>query len=223
MQLARPSYVPATPPAPEPMHTQQETLVETPPASPPLNLRGHRFAPLTYEAMSAEQRSMTDQVLAGQRASMQGPYNVFLRSPQMGQLAQQFGAHTRFHSSLPLKLNELAILLVARFWRCEFVWWAHARIALDNGLAPTVVQAICADQPPPELAADEALVYAFASELLAQRRVSDDTYTALVARFAERGAVDLMGTMSYYALVSMALNVDEYPLPDGAVPVFTDV
>ena len=114
------------------MHTQQETLVETPPASPPLNLRGHRFAPLTYEAMSA-------------------------------------------------------------------------------------------DQPPPELAADEALVYAFASELLAQRRVSDATYTALVARFAERGAVDLMGTMSYYALVSMALNVDQYPLPDGALPVFTEV
>ena len=27
-----------------------------------------------------------------------------------------------------------------------------------------------------------------------------------------------MGTMSYYTLVSMALNVDQYPLPEGAEP-----
>jgi hypothetical protein len=27
-----------------------------------------------------------------------------------------------------------------------------------------------------------------------------------------------MATMSYYTLVSMALNVDAYPLPDGVAP-----
>ncbi len=196
----------------------------TSPASPPqLHLRGNRFAPLTYEAMTDAQRRMTDNVLTGQRGSMQGPYNVLLRSPELGQLAQQLGAHVRFNSSLPLKLNELAILLVARFWRCEFMWWAHARIAQDNGLAAATVQAICADQIPANLAADEALVYAFCQELLTSRRASDATHAALVARFGEPGAVDLMGTMGYYTLVGMALNVDQYPLPDGASPVFSGV
>ena len=31
-------------------------------------------------------------------------------------------------------------------------------------------------------------------------------------------AVDLMGLTGYYQLVSMLLNADRYPLPDGAQP-----
>ena len=189
---------------------------------PQLDLRGKRFKPLTYEAMTPAQRRMTDSVLSGQRGSMQGPYNVLLRSPELGQLAQQFGAHTRFNSSLPLKLNELAILLVARFWRCEFVWWAHSRIAIESGLAPALVQAIRDARQPADMPPDEAVVYRFCHELISTRRVSDASHAALVARFGEAGAVDLMGTMSYYMLVSMSLNVDQYPLPEGAQPVFTN-
>lgn len=194
-----------------------------PPPVPQLDLRGNRFKALTYETMTPAQRRMTDSVLSGQRGSMQGPYNVLLRSPELGQLAQQFGAHTRFNSSLPLKLNELAILLIARFWRCEFVWWAHQRIALDNGLAPELVAAICAERIPPDMAPDEAVVYEFCHELITTRRVSDATHAALVARFGEAGAVDLMGTMSYYTLVSMSLNVDQYPLPEGAHVEFKSI
>ena len=182
----------------------------------PLNLRGHRFKPLTWETMTPAQLTMADSVMAGQRASMQGPYNVLLRSPDLGNLAQQFGAHTRFKSSLPLRLNELAILLVARFWRCEFVWWAHRQIAIDSGLSPDLIDAILAGRRPIDLAAEEAVVFGYCHELIETRRVSDASYAALAAHFGEAGAVDLIGTMSYYTLVSMSLNVDQYPLPEGA-------
>jgi 4-carboxymuconolactone decarboxylase len=166
--------------------------------------------------MSPAQAALADKVLSGQRGSMQGPYNVLLHSPALGDLAQQFGAHTRFQSSLPLKLNEMAILLVARFWRCEFVWWIHRQIALDNGLSRALVDAILERRTPSDLPSDETVVFAFCNELIGKRRVSDATYKRLVEVFGENGAVDLMGTMSYYTLVSMALNVDEYPLPEGA-------
>ena len=186
----------------------------------PLNLRGTRFKPLTWEAMTPAQLAMVDSVMAGKRGSMQGPYNVLLRSPELGNLAQQFGAHTRFNSSLPLRLNELAILMVARFWRCEFVWWAHRQIAVDSGLPVGLVDFILNGQAPAdlpvELAVPEASVFTFCHELIETRRVSDATYAALVAQFGEAGVVDLMGTMSYYTLVSMSLNVDQYPLPEGA-------
>ena len=186
----------------------------------PLNLRGTRFKPLTWETMTPAQLAMVDSVMAGKRGSMQGPYNVLLRSPELGNLAQQFGAHTRFNSSLPLKLNELAILMVARFWRCEFVWWAHRQIAIDSGLPVGLVDSVLAGQAPADLPVDlavpEASVFAFCHELIETRRVSDATYAALVAQFGEAGVVDLMGTMSYYTLVSMSLNVDQYPLPEGA-------
>ncbi len=187
---------------------------------PALYLRGTRFKPLTWDTMTPAQLNMVDSVLSGKRGSMQGPYNVFLRSPELGNLAQQFGAHTRYNSSLPLKLNELAILMVARFWRCEFVWWAHRQIAIDNGLSVALVDLVLGGLAPADLpvetAVPESAVFAFCHELIETRRVSDVTYAALVAQFGEAGVVDLMGTMSYYTLVSMSLNVDQYPLPEGA-------
>ena len=42
---------------------------------------------------------------------MGGPFNALLRSPEMGDLAQQLGAYIRFHSSLPRQLNEMAIIM----------------------------------------------------------------------------------------------------------------
>ena len=88
--------------------------------SPDLKLRGDRFKPLTYDQLNPEQKMLADHVLAGDRGSMNGPYNVFLRSPEMGDLAQKFGAYTRFHTSVPKKLNEFAILITARFWTSQY-------------------------------------------------------------------------------------------------------
>jgi 4-carboxymuconolactone decarboxylase len=187
-------------------------------AVPQFELRGNRFKPLTWDTMTPVQQRMTSNVLAGKRGVMQGPYNVLLHSPELGDLAQKFGAHTRFNSSLPLAFNELAILLVARFWTCQFVWWIHRRIAEEAGLPKDLTQAIATVHAPPAMTGELQAVYAFCNELLQTRRVSDASYAALTKHFGEAGAVDLMGTMSYYTLVSMALNVDQYPLPEGAEP-----
>ena len=187
-------------------------------ARPQLNMSGNRFKPLTWETLNPAQLKMVEGVMTGKRGSMQGPYNVLLRSPELGNLAQQFGAHTRFNSSLPLALNELAILLVARFWTCQFVWWAHRRIACEAGLDETLIQAIALGQSPQNLSDNISAVYDFCDELLKTRAVSDGPYAATVKLFGEAGVVDLMGTMSYYTLVSMSLNVDRYPLPEGVSP-----
>ncbi len=189
-------------------------------ARPALNLRGQRFKPLTWDTMTPDQVRMVESVLTGKRGSMQGPYNVLLRSPELGDLAQKFGAHTRFNSSLPLALNELAILIVARTWTSQFVWWAHRAIAIEAGLDRDLIQDIAAGRVPRGLARlphDVAAVYGFCQELQTNRKVSDATFAELVRHFGEAGVVDVMGTMSYYTLVSMALNVDQYPLPAGAV------
>jgi 4-carboxymuconolactone decarboxylase len=187
--------------------------------APTFELRGHRFKPLTWETMSEAQQAMTRAVLSGKRGAMQGPYNVLLRSPVVGNLAQQFGAQTRFDSSLPLALNELAILMMARHWTAQFVWWAHRTIAEQAGLPADLVQCIAQGRDAPKgLAPEVSAVYRFCRELIDQRQVSDVTYADAVAHFGERGVVDLMATLGYYTLVCMSLNVDQYPLPDGAQP-----
>lgn len=187
-------------------------------AEPQLNLRGDRFKPLTYAELTPEQKALADHVLAGPRHSLNGPYNAFLRSPEMGDLAQAYGAYTRFKSSVPHKLNELAILITARFWTSQYEWYSHHKYGLEAGLSPALIADLAAGKRPASLDQDEAIVYDFCHELLETRQVSDATFKATVDRFGERGAVDLIGVMGYYHLVAMALNTDRYPMPDGVKP-----
>ncbi len=183
-----------------------------------LKLVGDRFKPLTYDTMTPEQRKMTDDVLSGERGGMAGPYNVLLRSPEMGDLAQKFGAYTRFHSTVPKKLNEFAIIITARHWTSQFEWYAHKRAALQAGLNPAVVDAVAAGKRPVSMQHDEEVVYNFCSELLATKQVSDASFDAAVKLLGERGVVDVIGVMGYYQLVSMLLNSDRYPMPNGTTP-----
>ncbi len=186
--------------------------------APRFTLRGDRFKPLTWDEMTPAQKTMVEHVLAGKRGSLNGPYNVLLRSPEMGDLAQQFGAYTRFDSSIPHKLNELAILVTARFWNSQYEWYAHHKYGLAAGLSPDLIAAIAAGKRPEGMQPDEQVVYEFCQELLATRQVSDAHFDAVKSRFGERGVVDLIGVMGYYNIVSMALNTDRYKLPDGITP-----
>jgi len=188
------------------------------PATRNLNLRGDRFRPLTYDTLTPEQKAMVEHLLAGERGGMNGPFNVTLRSPEMGDLAQKLGAQLRFHSSLPNRLNEMAILMTARFWNAQYEWYAHKRNALTAGLKPSVIDAIADGKRPAPMQPDEEAVYNFGDELLRTREVSDRVFKAAVDTFGERGVVDLTAVMGYYCFVSMMLNIDRYPLPDGEKP-----
>jgi 4-carboxymuconolactone decarboxylase len=194
------------------------TAVAQTPSTPNLNLVGGRFKPLTYAQLTPAQKAMADHLLAGERRGMGGPFNVLLRSPELGDLAQQLGAQVRFHSSLPRKLNEFAIIITARYWTAQYEWYAHKRAALEAGLSPAVVDAIAAGKRPASMQPDEEAVYTFSDEILKTKQVGDATFQAAIKAFGERGVVDLIGVIGYYQLVSMVLNVDRYPLPDGAKP-----
>ena len=183
-----------------------------------LRLRGDRFKPLSYDEMTPAQKTMIEHLLSGPRAGANGPFNVLLRSPEMGDLAQQFGASTRFKSSLPQKLYELAILVTARHWTSQYEWQAHHRSALQAGLSPAIADAIARGARPAVMQKDEEAVYNFSSELLNTTQVSDATFNAARNAFGERGVVDLIGVIGWYNTVSMLLNTDRYPVQEGTQP-----
>lgn len=189
---------------------------------PELELRGSRFRPLTADELTAPQRSMVQEVLSGARRSLDGPFNVFLRSPRIGNLAQRLGEEVRFRTALPSRLRELAILLTARWWASQFEWYAHAPLALAAGVDAAVIEAVRVGERPPAMPPDEALVFEFSRELRDRRRVSDATFATAVGMLGEEGVVDLIAVMGYYDLVAMALNVDGYPLPGGVSSPFAE-
>lgn len=178
-----------------------------------LGLVGDRFKPLVYDEMTPAQKTMIDHLLAGERRNnLGGPFNILLRSPEMGDLAQQFGASMRFHAALPKPALETVIIVTARYWMAQFEWSAHKRAALQAGVSPAIVDAIADGKRPVGMDADVETAYNFIVELLTAKQVSDATFLAAKNRFGEKGVVDIIGLNGWYSMVSMALNVDRYPV-----------
>lgn len=208
-----------------PTQTSSATDATAEPAAPDdlatrdLGLVGNRFPPPAWADMTPEQQAMIAHTLAGPRDSLGGPFNVLLRSPEMGDLAQEFGASMRFLTSIPAKLRELAIIVTARHWTAQFEWTAHSGAARNAGLSEEIIQAIAEGRRPTGMAPDEEIVYNFATELLETKRVSDATFASTKELLGERGVVDVTALMGYYQLVSMMLNLDEYPSEEELKPL----
>src|SRR5690349_7282318 len=79
----------------------------------------HADAPLPRCAQGQADQSPEARVRrhrGGPRGGVRGPFAVLLRSPELADLVQKLGEHLRFHSTLPPRLNEFAILINARYW-----------------------------------------------------------------------------------------------------------
>ena len=179
---------------------------------------GRRFPLLTEDAMTPRQREAYQGIVTGPRKGAVGPFNALLRSPDVADRVQRVGEYVRFQSSIPPALNEMAILITGRFWSAQFEFWAHRRLAKTAGLADAIIDAIAEGRRPASMSDDERIVYDFCTELYRDKAVSDASFAAVVKRFGEQGVIDLIAANGYYSIVSMVLNVDRYPLPEGEQP-----
>lgn len=190
-------------------------------------LRGNRIAtPNDYDKLTPQQQKYVQSILAGPRADISGPLGVMMVSPELGDLAQKAIAYSRFagregFSTVPPKLNELAILVVAKHWSAEYVWNAHHTAAVRFGLPAEVVEAIRVGKRPAAMEKDVQVVYDFATEFMARRQASDAAVQAAKQVLGgDRGVVDLVGTMGLYQISSMMVAVDRTPLAPGRKPFF---
>ena len=174
-----------------------------------------RFKVLAESEMSEAQRNVYRDIAGGPRGGVRGPFNGLLRSPELADRAQKLGEWARFRSSLPEHLKEFAILVTARYWSAQYEWHAHHKLALKAGLDPRLAAELSQSKRPAGMTDDEAAVHDFCRELHEKKSVSDATYNAAEKRFGERGVVELIGIIGYYTLVSMVLNVERHPLPEG--------
>jgi len=187
-----------------------------------------RFPVLSLDQLTPEQTRLVQSLLAGPRGGgaeptpqavtrllERGPFNAWMRSPELGERLQKVGEYVRFNTSLPLRLNELAILITARHWTSQYEWHAHLPLAVKAGLDPKIAAQLAEGKRPSGMKEDEAVVYDFSTQLHRTRNVTDATYKRAVALFGEKGVMDLIGVNGYYTAVSMTLNVAQVPIPDG--------
>ena len=170
-----------------------------------------RMPPLARESMDELQRAAADELIAGPRKGVKGPFIPLLRSPRLLAPLQKAGEYLRFDSALPRRVSEFATLLVVRQWTQQFEWFVHVPLARQEGTSAGTIDALRIGRRPSTMSAEEAFVYDFILELTTHRGVSDAMYGECIERFGERGVIDLVGLIGYFALVSMVLNVAHTP------------
>ncbi len=180
-----------------------------------------RLTEISSSQLSPEQRKVHDAIASGPRGRVEGPLKVWLTSHELAEKAQQLGAFCRYGTSLPLRLSELAILVTGAYWKAGFEWHVHAPIGLKAGLDPDALEKIRKGEGVTFSKPDEAAVYDFSHELLHQRRVTNETYVRARLQIGERGCVELVGILGYYALISMTIVAFEVPVPPGSVEPFS--
>ena len=144
-----------------------------------------------------------------------GPYNPMLRSPVFGQKMFDLLYYLRWQTSVPLKLNEFAILIIGRQWRSQVEWFAHAPLAVKAGLSPEIVAELKTNKRPSNMPPEESAVYDFVSELTTKHVVSDETFNRTKQLLGEQQVVDLTAVAGTYITVAMVLAMAEESVPPG--------
>ena len=177
--------------------------------------------PIPVEQMTDAQRQAAEEITAGPRGTLRGPFIPMLRSPEFMRRAQKLGEYLRFDTALPTAIKEFVILVIAAHHRQAYEWQVHCPLALQAGVARSVVEALATQQPPTNLSDAQQAAYDFVMQLVHTCYVDDAGYAALQQQFGEQGVMDLIGMVGYYTMLAMVLNTAHSPLPEGAPPAFS--
>jgi 4-carboxymuconolactone decarboxylase len=179
-----------------------------------------RVPELSYGELSPDQKEIFDEIVAGPRGRVNGPFLVWLHRHELLRRGQALGLYCRFNSGLAPRLSELTILIVSINWGAATEWHDHSVNAIKLGVDAEALEALRVGGTPHFKQEDERTLYAFVSELLKTHKVSDQTYKRAVEVFGQDLVIDLVGIVGYYCLIAMTLNVFEVPLPEGAPDPF---
>lgn len=180
-----------------------------------------RLRQLERDDLKDEDKPVFD-AIAKSRGSVNGPFRIWLHSPEFADRAQKLGALVRYDTRLESRLSELAILVTARAWDCQLEWTLHEPFATEAGLAPELLEAIRLGQYPEFDRDDEQTIYDFAAELVYNRFVQERTFATALELLGDGGIVELTGLIGYYSMTAMTLNAFQVPLPKGTMPTLVD-
>jgi 4-carboxymuconolactone decarboxylase len=177
-----------------------------------------RMPPIPADKLTPAQKKAADELIAGPRGSLVGPFIPLLRSPELMSRLQKVGEYVRYQNSLGHKLTEFAIVITSRHWTQNFEWDTHYDLALKAGMDPEILAAVREGRRPAGMPADAEVIYDFCMELQQNQSVTDATYARALKSLGEQGVIDLTATVGYYTALAMILNVARTPMPPGRSP-----
>ena len=168
----------------------------------------------THETVPENQRAAFDELVKGLGSVPRfGPGSVMINVPHAHRAVNALNRYLRNESSLPKKLQELAMLVTAREMDCQYIWNAHAASGRESGIGNATVDALRDRKELPKLPDDEAAVVRFAQEYFRTHRVSKGTFQAVLEQFGTRGAVELGLVFGNYNALALLVNSFDVDLP----------
>lgn len=155
----------------------------------------------------AAQQAVVEAIVQS-RGAIQGPFTMFLHSPELAGRVAHLGAYVRFEGSLDMRVRVLAAMTVAREFDAVYVWGAQTGGARRLGVAESTIDAIRENHSrgvPPE----DAQIIDFTRQLLRRHRIDDAAARAMLARFGNDEFIQLTGAIGYYSLLAMTVNACE--------------
>ncbi|MCH7622350.1 MAG: carboxymuconolactone decarboxylase family protein [Chloroflexi bacterium] len=172
-----------------------------------------RLTQISRDQVAEQHRGAFDEVAAAPGGIGSGPTSILKNSPELAKRAMHLSDYLRNESSLPKKVQELAMLTAARSMDCQYIWNAHAASGRREGLSDALVDALRDKQPLPALAADEAAVLNLGMEFFQTHKVSQANFQAVLDQFGRQGFAELTALMGYYAMLSFNANAVVLDLP----------
>ena len=94
-------------------------------------------------------------------------------------------------------------LVVARHWNAQYPWFAQVRGSLAVGIEQSVIDAINAREVPDLADARERTCFVVASEILANKGLSDETYAAAEKAVGLESLVALVATTGGFSMTCL--------------------
>ena len=170
-----------------------------------------RISMMERSQMNAAQSQAADELIAGPRKGVKGPFIALLRSPILLDRMAKVGEYLRFGGLIEQRINEFVTLVVSRHVSNQFEWFTHHPLALKAGVAAAALEQLRQGVRPTVMAEDEALAYDFTTEILRTQGVGDATYARAERQWGQQGVVELTALTGYFVTVSWVMNVARTP------------
>jgi 4-carboxymuconolactone decarboxylase len=184
-----------------------------------------RLRPLPPASLSSEQQhlyrdiaavvdsSFGELVARDSDGALVGPFNGWLHFPQFGSAAWSLNKSLWKHRALPDSLHQLVILATAAKFGARYEIYGHEYFALRAGLAADKIATILAGERPADLTDDECVTYDMAAALNRGGVLPETTYRAVVDRFGEQGAAEVVFLVGCFSMVAVTLNAFDAGVP----------
>lgn len=150
---------------------------------------------------------------------VRGPWAIALRDAGIARATYDMYDRLCPRTQLGQAQLELMILVVARRYTAQYIWFVHENLGRTVGLPQSLIDAIRANRLPAFENDDQRFVYDVTTELLASWSLGDAAYAVARERLGEERLVELVTAVGFYAMLALQLNAFAVAIPAGVKPL----